>query len=228
MQQFRRASDLESSSIQHRLCPSSGHKSRRVCRGSAFGAANAGAAAQSQNSYLNMQAHTRNLPAQQAAASNQTQQTSQPADKAAGKKGRQVSRHYTAEETAAIAAAWVEQKFVIENVTKSAADKKLAWQMFQEQAYKFAPSLKESFPQLQQLKNKKDTIVKSYEKAISDEARSGGAGASLRDTEWFKILEASDAAKDPLVRPQGLLDKTRPEGTALLSCSKQLLLCRLS
>lgn len=41
---------------------------------------------------------------------------------------------------------------------------------------------------------------------------SGGAGSDFRDTTAFKILEGSDLARDPLVRPQGLLDRTKPDG----------------
>ncbi|DBA74261.1 TPA: hypothetical protein ACH3X1_011046 [Trebouxia sp. C0004] len=70
----------------------------------------------------------------------QSRQTG-PASSKDDSKQRKSSRQYTPREVAAIAAAWVEYKPVLEGNCKSAPDKKKAWQMFQQKAYELEPSL---------------------------------------------------------------------------------------
>ena len=155
------------------------------------------------------------MPAQQAvidlSGSGQSQQTD-PRSIKDGSKQRRTSRQYTPEETAAIAAAWVEHKPVLECKCSSAPDKRKAWLMFQEMAYTLAPSLQQDFPRLEQLKSKVTSINGLHQKAIESMDCSGGAGSDFIDTTAFKILEGSDLARDPLVRPQGLFDRTKPDG----------------
>ena len=155
------------------------------------------------------------MPAQQAvidpSGSVQSQQTD-PRSIKDGSKQRRTSRQYTPEETAAIAAAWVEHKPVLEGKCSSAPDKRKAWLMFQEMAYALAPSLQQDFLRLEQLKSKVTSINGLYQKAIESMDCSGGAESDFRDTKAFKILEGSDLARDPLIRPQGLLDRTKPDG----------------
>ena len=71
------------------------------------------------------------------AHSRQTGPTSSKIDS----KQRKSSRQYTPRDSAAIAAAWVEYKPVLEGNCKSAPDKKKAWQMFQQKACELEPSL---------------------------------------------------------------------------------------
>ncbi|DBA98190.1 TPA: hypothetical protein ACH3X1_014807 [Trebouxia sp. C0004] len=82
----------------------------------------------------------------------QSRQTG-PASSKDDSKQRKSSRQYTPREVAAIAAAWVEYKPVLEGNCKSAPDKKKAWQMFQQKAYELEPSLLPDFSQLSQLKS---------------------------------------------------------------------------
>ena len=147
----------------------------------------------------------------------QSRQTG-PASSKDDSKQRKSSRQYTHREVAAIAAAWVEYKPVREGNCKSAPDKKKAWQMFQQKAYELEPSLLPDFSQLSQLKSKVTSITAQYQKAIESMGKSGGAGAEFRETPAFKILEESHLSQDPLVRPQALLDRTRPAGKVLV-CS---------
>ncbi|DBA77836.1 TPA: hypothetical protein ACH3X1_009192 [Trebouxia sp. C0004] len=79
-------------------------------------------------------------------------------------------------------------------------------------AYELEPSLLPDFSQFSQLKSKVTSITALYQKAIESIGKSGGAGAEFRETPAFKILEEPHLSQDPLVRPQALLDRTRPAG----------------
>ena len=103
------------------------------------------------------------------AQSRQTGPTSSKDDS----KQRKSSCQYTPRESAAIAAAWVEYKPVLEGNCKNAPDKKKAWQMFQQKAYKLEPSLLPDFCQLSQLKSKVTSITTLYQKAIESMGKSG-------------------------------------------------------
>ena len=120
----------------------------------------------------------------------QSQQTG-PASSKDDNKQRKSRRQYTPREVAAIVAAWVEYKPVLEGNCKSAPDKKKAWQMFQQKAYELEPSLLPDFSQLSQLKSKVTSIIALYQKAIESMGKSGGAGSEFIETPAFKILEES-------------------------------------
>ena len=143
-------------------------------------------------------------PPAQALALSQLQQI------ASGSKTRNTSRHYTPKETATIAKAWVEFKPILDDQCKNAPDKKAAWLGLQARCYELSPSLLPDFSDLHKIKHKVSSLTATYQKSIENMKLSGGAGAAFRETEAFEVLEASDAARDPLVRHEGLLDKTRP------------------
>lgn len=65
---------------------------------------------------------------------------------------------------------------------------------------------------MKQIKDKVNLLKTKYAAAVDAMQYSGGPRPPFADEEAFKVMEESDMSRDPLVRHEGLLDSSRPEG----------------